>query len=119
MYYLVGTGFFAVDKSFFSQSYCCVPGGGYFKNDESVEPFNRWGILENFRLPSPESQGGAKEWKISNQMIKEFFENQENWHLLDGYTEGGDPNGANRPSTYAAYWNMIKNGETSGNVNMT
>ena len=34
--------------------------------------------------------------------------------MLDGFTEGGDPNGNPRPSTYKAYWNMIKNGEKSG-----
>ena len=115
-YFAVGTGFFAVDQSYFSRSYCCVPGGGYFKNDVAVEPFDRWGIFENFRIPDPSRQGGDKNWKITDEMIKDFFDNAENWHLLDGYTEGGDPNGAKKPSTYTAYWNMIKNGETSGKI---
>ena len=43
-----------------------------------------------------------------------FWQNQDHWHLLDGFTEGGDPNGNPKPSTYKAYWNMIKNGEKSG-----
>ena len=43
-----------------------------------------------------------------------FWANQDHWHLLDGYTEGGDPNGAAKPSTFKAYWNMIENGEKSG-----
>ena len=99
-----------MDESFFSKSYCCTPGAGYFKNDVVTEPFDRWGIFENFRKDQD------FDFKVSQKRIDDFFENQENWHLLDGYTEGGDPDGKKRPSSYAAYWNMIKNGETSGMV---
>ena len=76
-----------------------------------MEPFDRWGIFENFRVDRE-----GVDFKISKDMIEKFFEDQDNWHLLDGYTEGGDPNGKKKPSTYTAYWNMIKNGETSGKI---
>ena len=48
-----------------------------------------------------------------------FWANQDHWHMLDGYTEDGDPNGNPKPSTFKAYWNMIKNGEKSGSFYLT
>ena len=51
---------------------------------------------------------------ISPVEESKFWDNQDHWHLLDGYTEGGDPEGDPRPNSFMAYWNMIKNNELSG-----
>ena len=40
-YFVEGTRFWGYDRSFTSRSYCCLPGGGYFENDQPTQPFNR------------------------------------------------------------------------------
>lgn len=95
-------------RSFSSRSYCCLPGGGYFENDVAVTPFDRYSIFMNFRMEDESSVF------ISSVDESKFWENRDHWHLLDGYTEGGDPEGAARPNSFMAYWNMIKNNELSG-----
>ena len=51
---------------------------------------------------------------ISKVDESKFWEEREHWHLLDGYTEDGNPDSKARPNSFMAYWNMIKNNETSG-----
>ena len=97
-----------VFRSFSSRSYCCLPGGGYFKNDVALTPFNRYSIFMNFRMEDESSVF------ISPVEESKFWDNKDHWHLLDGYTEGGDPEGDPRPNSFMAYWNMIKNNELSG-----
>ena len=45
-YFIEGTPFWGVDRSFTSSSYCCVPGGGYF-----VDGVAQLGGLKQMALP--------------------------------------------------------------------
>ena len=108
-FYISGTGQWAFDQSFTSISYCCVTGGGYFLNDEAVQPFDHYALFTEFR----DANIGNGEL-VSQQLVDNFLENPENFHLLDGYTVDGNPASELRPTTYMAYWTAIKNGYGSG-----
>ena len=105
--FLVFDNFF-IGKSFTSRSYCCLPGGGYFENDFPVEPFNRYGIFTEFRDEDEENLF------VDGNQEEKFFDNIDNWHLLDGFSEDGNPDSRPRKNTYIAYWTAIKNGFGSG-----
>jgi hypothetical protein len=107
-YFIEGTRFWGFDKSYSSTSYCCTPGGGYFENDKTIVPFNKWAIFTEFRSKEEDSL-----WVQDKNLEKSFFDKVENWHFLDGYYEGGNPNNAKIKNTYLAYWKMIKNNENS------
>ena len=108
-YFIEGTRFWGYDKSYTSRSYCCRPGGGYFENDYPITPFEKWAIFTEFR-----SEDESSLWVQDKNMEKTFFDKVENWHFLDGYYEGGDPNNKKIKNTYMAYWRMIENNEKSG-----
>ena len=107
-YFIEGTSFWGYDRSFTSRSYCCLPGGGYFVNDQPREPFDRYAIFTDFRV---EDEGSVQ---ISKDDERSFWTNPDNYHLLDGYTVDGNPDSDFRPTTYMAYWNAVKNGDQSG-----
>ena len=107
-YFVEGARMWAFDESFTSRSYCCMPGGGYFINDEPVSNFDRYALFTEFR----DANMGNGEL-VSQQLVDSFLNNPDNFHLLDGYTVDGNPASAHRPTTYMAYWNAIKNGHGS------
>lgn len=107
-YFLEGTRFWGFDESFSSRSYCCLPGGGYFKNDQALTPFDRYSVFMNFRLEDESSV------QIKPVDEDKFWKDPDHWHLLDGYTVDGNPKSKPRPNSYMAYWNMIKKSQSSG-----
>ena len=62
----------------------------------------------NFRMEDESSV------QIASTDEDTFWENKDHWHLLDGLTVDGNPESKARPNSYMAYWNMIKNNESSG-----
>ena len=70
-------------KISFRNSHSCVPGGGYFRNDENVEKFDRYAIFTEFRDDLQDN--GIL---VPEEVIDDFLHNPENFHLLDGFTEG-------------------------------
>ena len=107
-YFIEGTGFWGYDRSFTSRSYCCLPGGGYFVNDQPRRNFDKWAIFTDFRV---EDEGSVQ---ISPADEAAFWQNPNNYHLLDGYSVDGNPESDFRPTTYMAYWNAINNNIPSG-----
>ena len=105
-----GTKYWGFDEAFTSMSYCCVPGGGYFRNDEAEKNFDQFAVFMEFR---ESDKTGNRAIQVSQDKIDEFLNNPDNFHLLDGFTVNG-PNSDLRPSTYSAYWHAIKNGIGSG-----
>ena len=95
-------------RSYSSRSYCCLPGGGYFENDKAVTPFDRYSIFMNFRMEDESSV------QISPIDENHFWDNPDHWHLLDGFTQDGNPSSPPRPNSFLAYWNMIKLNQKSG-----
>ena len=62
-----------------------MPGAGYFSNDEPIQNFDRFAIYTEFR--DAETGTGI----VPNQeLIENFLENPQNFHLLDGYTVDGN-----------------------------
>ena len=104
-YFIDGARAWAFDESFSSRSYCCMPGGGYFKNDVALKPFDRWAIFTEFR------DAGEPGIHVENDVVQRFLENPKNFHLLDGFTVDGNPKSPHRPTTYMAYWNAVKSGK--------
>lgn len=108
-FFIEGTGFWGYDRSFTSRSYCCLPGGGYFVNDLPRKNFDKWAIFSDFRV---EDEGSVQ---ISGADEAEFWQTEDKWHLLDGYTkEHTGTDGPFRPTTYMAYWNAIGMTEKTG-----
>ena len=107
-YFIEGTGFWGYDRSFTSRSYCCLPGGGYFVNDQPRQNFSKWAIFSDFRV---EDEGSVQ---ISPEDEALFWQNPNNYHLLDGYSVDGKPDSEFRPTTYMAYWNAVNNNVPSG-----
>ena len=44
-FFVEGTKFYGFDEAFTSMSYCCMPGGGYFRNDEAEKNFDQFAIF--------------------------------------------------------------------------
>ena len=108
-FFIEGTRFWGYDRSYTSRSYCCRPGGGYFVNDQPLLPFNRWAIFTEWRDEDERSL-----WVQDKDVEKSFYDKRENWHFLDGYYAGGDPNNEKITNTYKAYWAAIEHNTPSG-----
>ena len=74
-----------------------------------MKPFNRWAIFTEFRDEDERSL-----WVKDDNIEQAFYNEQKNWHFLDGYYVGGDPKNERLKNTYKAYWTAIKKGLTSG-----
>lgn len=94
--------FLTLKRSFTSRSYCCSPGGGYFTNDWSTEPFTKWGFFHEFR---PEV--GHNSISVSAEIEQRFFHNSSNFYVLDGYTTDGNSNSPKISTSYYSYFQKM------------
>ena len=99
MFFVEGTQFWAYDRSFTSRSYCCSPGGGYFANDWSTEPFDKWGNFYGFR-----TEDGEDAISVSKDAEERFFRNSSNHYILEGFTADGNPESNRIHVSYMSYW---------------